>query len=340
MKSTAILGLIAVLALGHLAGSGVSTYSKREFAARSKQAAGAIFLMREGKRRFICSGTMFGRTAEGDGLFLTARHCVWKDGDPEEGTQPGLLGSEEISFSDNEQGPFYTAVPYKISTTDDVAILRLVNGVGLPIVRLGDEGRLQPGDTLTNYTYALDFGKMPVELKAVAPVFNHFPNDLLSNYPAWSHAMPVNGLAAPGSSGSGLFDPKQRSLVGIIVGGGPSLGSLAIAIPISRAWRLLSDAGQDVSPKAKPAPLSIPADEFAAKFGKDHTFKLPTQSGDAQFTQGGYVFKVDTLGMGLSPEYYYDVPVYIDVTAPSQYRLFTTAKEGYSVDVILVSKAV
>jgi hypothetical protein len=280
--------------------------------------------MQEGKRRFICSGTLFAHALNGDGLFLTARHCVWQDGDPEEGTQPGLLGSEEVSFSDNEQGPFYTAVPYKISTTDDVAILRLVNGVGLPTVRFGDEGRLQPGDTLCNYTYALDFGKMPVELKAVSPVFNHFPASLLTNYPVWSHAMPVNGLAAPGSSGSGLFDPKQRSLVGIVVGGGPSLGSLVIAIPISRAWRLLSDPAQDFSIKPAPESLRIADDVFKAQFGKEHPFKLSVHGSNPQFTQNGYTFRVNTFGYDLSSEFYYDVPVFIDVTSAGNYRLTST----------------
>ncbi len=339
MKRITILSLIAVLALAHLTGTGVSRYSKRAFATRSKNAAGAIFLTKDGKRRFICSGTAFAtETKSGDVYFLTARHCVYEDANPEEGTPAGLLGPEEVSFSDNEQGPFYTAIPYKISATDDVAILRLVNGAGLSTVRFGDEHRLQAGDTLTNYTYALDFGKMPVELKAISPVFNHFPNNLLTNYPVWSNAMPVNGLAAPGSSGSGLFDLKQKALVGIVVGGGPGLGSLVIAIPISRAWRLLSDPAQDFSAKPAPTPLTIPEDVFKAQFGKDHSFKLPVQNGDPKFTQGGYAFKVNTLGLGLSPEYYYDVPVYIDVAEPGKYRLYTTRKENYSVDVILVSK--
>jgi trypsin-like peptidase len=320
---------------------GVRSLRHVEFASRSRHAAGAIFLTKAGKRRFICSGTLFAHTENGDGLFLTARHCVYEDANPEEGTEAGLLGNEEVSFSDNEAGPFYTAIPYKVSATDDVAILEIVNGRGLPTVRLGDENLTVPGSTLTNYTYGLDFGKMGVELKSVAPIFNHFPNDMLSTYPVWSHSMPVIGLAIPGSSGSGLFDPKQQSIVGIIVGGGPRLGTLVIAIPVSRAWKLLSDpTGQDITPKAAPASLTIPADVFTSQFGKDHAFKIPSQPGDLQFTHGGYVFKVNTFGVGLSPKFYFDVPVYIGAMTPGQYRLYTTAKEGYSVDTILVSKAV
>jgi hypothetical protein len=342
MKRTTILGLVAVLALAHLAGAGVSRYSRWEFAVRSKQAAGAIFLMQDGKRRFICSGTAFATEKKsGDVYFLTARHCVWKEADPDEQTPAGLLGSEEVSFSDNEQGPFYTAVPYKISATDDVAILRLVNGAGLPTVRFGDEGRLKSGDALTNYTYAMDFGKMPVQLRAVTSVFNHFPTAILTDYPVWSHAMPVDGLVAPGSSGSGLFDARQKALVGIVVGGGPRLSTLAIAIPISRAWRLLSDPAssqQDFS--AKPVlPLRIPDDVFKSQFGKEHPFQLTVHGANPQFTQAGYVFKADTAGYELSSPYYYDVPVYIDVNSIGQYRLTSTAEGNFSVEVIVVSKS-
>jgi len=336
MKRTLVLALVAALALAHLGAAGSRVYKQKEFAVRSRSAAGAIFLTKEGKRRFICSGTSIGHTENGDDLFLTARHCVYEDANPEQGTPAGFLGSEEVSFSDNEKGPFYVAVPYKISSTDDIAILEVINGKGLPTVRLGDENLTRPGSLLTNYTYALDFGKMPIEIKSVAPVFAHLPVDLISSFPVWAHSMPIDGMVAPGSSGSGLFDPKQRSLVGVAVGGVTGY-SLGIAIPVSRVWKLLSDPIQDFSPK--PALTEIPVAEFAAQFGKAHAFKLVTQPGNFQFTQGGYVFKVDTLGAGLSPKYYFDVPVYIDVTAPGEYRLYTTAEEGYSVDITLVSKA-
>jgi hypothetical protein len=328
--------LILVAAL--LSAIGFSHYKQAEFKSRSKSAAGAIFLTEEGKRRFVCSGTLFAHIQNGDGLFLTARHCVYQDADPEEGIPASFTGPEEVSFSSNEQGPFYKVFPYKVSNTDDVAILEVVNGQGLPTVRLGDEHLLQAGDPLTNYTYAMDFGKMPMELRAVAPSFEHLPNGLITNYAVWTHSMPVNGFAAPGSSGSGLFDSRQRALVGIVVAGSPRMSSLTIAIPVSRVWNLLSDThSMDISPKASPEALRIPDDVFKLKFGKEHTFTLIVHGADPQFTQAGYTFKAVTDGFELSDDFYYKVPVYIDMIA-GEYRL-TSTKEGASVQAIIVAKA-
>src|ERR1700674_1410636 len=133
-------------------------FDQDRFAWISKAASGALFVdQANGKRRFICSGTTIGHTDTGDALFLTARHCVWENpsiGD--ESTPPtpgGLVGLEEVSFSSNEAGPYYTAIPWKISKTDDVAILVLKNGGGLPAVKLGDERLLYPGEILKNYTF-------------------------------------------------------------------------------------------------------------------------------------------------------------------------------------------
>ncbi len=317
-KRILALALTAVLAIGV-----GEVYKKKEFAVRSRSAAGAIFLLQPDGRRFICSGTTIGHTTAGDAVFLTARHCVWEDADPGDiftpPTEGKLLGPEEVSFSDNEAGPYYTAVPWKISKTDDVALLILKNGGNLPVVRLGDERILRVGDPLTNYTFAYDFGKMAIAIKFVAPAFSHYPAGLLEQIPFWSHSMPIDGTVAPGSSGSGLFDPRQRALIGIAVGG-TRQGGLNIAIPVSRVW-------------------NIPDDVFKSNFGKEHTFKLTVQGPSPQFTFGGYVFRVNTGSFTLSQKYYYDVPVYIDVDATGTYRLTSTNKDHYSVDMTLVSKA-
>lgn len=320
---------------------------KRGFTVRSRSAAGAIFLTKDGHRKFICSGTVFAvNPATGDALFLTARHCVWNDGDPDNNMAPGLVGKEEVSFTPNEEGPFYTAIPYKVSKTDDVAILTLKNGAGLPFVRLGDEHFVRPGDTLTNYTFALDMGEMDIFLKSIAPAFNHLPEGLAKNRPMWAHSMPIDGTVAPGSSGSGLFDPRQRRIVGVAVGM-TRMGGLSIAIPVSRVWNLLTDPNtQDLTPPTDapvvPIPdtasIRIPDDVFKAQFGKAHTFKLDVQGASPQFTFGGYVFKAVTYGYPLSPKYYYDVPVYIDLNDAGKYRLTSTEKYNYSVEAVVVSK--
>ncbi len=338
MKRILSYALIAVLISGYAAG--VRFVGQRLFAARSRDAAGAIFLDQPDGRRFICSGTTIGHTTSGDAVFLTARHCVYEDADPGDiftpPTEGKLPGPEEVSFSDNEAGPYYTAIPWKISKTDDVALLILKNGGSLPAVRLGDERVLRAGDPLTNYTFAYDFGKMAIAIKFVAPVFSHYPAGLLEQIPVWSHSMPIDGTVAPGSSGSGLFDPRQKALIGVAVGG-TRQGGLNIAIPVSRVWNLLMDPNpQDLTLHPD---LKIPDDVFKTRFGKDHTFKLTVQGPSPQFTFGGYIFRVNIGTFSLSQKYYYDVPVYIDIDATGTYRLTSTNKGHYSVDMTLVSKA-
>lgn len=339
-----LLAVLLVAALGLALGiRSAHKIDATVFAARSRAASGALFLDKNGSRRFICSGTVIGHTDTGDALFLTARHCVYTDGGMTwDGPEPaGVLGPEEVSLTDNEAGPFYTAVPLKISKYDDVAILRLINGGDLPAVGLGDERLTHTGDTLTNYTFALDFGKMPLTLRAVAPVFAHPPAEMLAQLPTWAHSMPVDGTVAPGSSGSGLFDPAQRRLTGVAVGT-VQYGGLNIAIPVSRVWALLGDpngalelpkVGTKPAPSAAPAPpqggddedssLTIPPDTFKAKFGAAHPFKLTAHGPNPEFTQSGYTFRAQTGGFELDDPYYYDVPVYIALEGTA-YRLTST----------------
>lgn len=243
MKKKLLAGLLAFFVFWLILGAAISDIRKQRFTHRSQAAAGAVFLNMAGSWRFVCSGTTIGSTRDGDALFLTARHCVYAEAEEPSfdgpGHPAGLMGEEKVSFSANEAGPFYQAVPFKVSATDDVAILRLVNGAGLPAVRLGTEARLQSGDILTNYTFALNLGRMSLTLKAVSPVFAHLSAEVLA-IPTWRYSMPIDGTVAPGSSGSGLFDPRQRALVGVVVGT-VQFGGLNIAIPISRVWSLLSD---------------------------------------------------------------------------------------------------
>ena len=50
-------------------------------------------------------GWLVGYDNEGNGLFLTARHCIWEDGD-EDGNGAGFIPSEFVSFRDNLKGPY------------------------------------------------------------------------------------------------------------------------------------------------------------------------------------------------------------------------------------------
>ena len=214
-----------------------------DFARHSRAAAGALFLDEKDSRRFICSGTVIGHTSDGTAEFLTARHCVWQDASNGDMFNPpndaGLLGKQEVSFADNEGGPFYQATPWKISTTDDLAILLLTNGGNLPAVRLGTEQVVGVGAALTNYSFAMSMGKLDIAIRSVAPVFAHGADSFAPEY-RWDYSMPVDGTIAPGSSGSGLFDPRQQALIGVVVGASGH-GGLCVAEPVSRVWNLLAD---------------------------------------------------------------------------------------------------
>ncbi len=252
-----VLVLFILLAvLGVTSRNGVHTVQKAEFEAQSRAASGALFVTQEdvGKRKLHCSGTAI--QYKGEEYFLTARHCVWNEPDQEEGVPAGLGGPFQVSFSDNEAGPFYDAIPVRISSQEDIAVLRLINGSG-PAIRLGNEKLSQAGNTLTNYSYAMDLGKLPVTLRFVAPVTAHSGKDLLQSYPKWNTIMPVDGMAAPGSSGSGLFDPRQQAVVGVLVGVERS-GHLALAVPVSKVWDLLAGGpAEDLTPKQAVNPLQI-----------------------------------------------------------------------------------
>lgn len=324
------------------------------FAAQAKAASGAIFLNEKGKRRFICSGTLFAYTPDGDGLFATARHCIWNDADPEEDTEAGLMGNEEVSFSDNEAGPYFIAAPYKISNTDDVAILLLKNAAGLPAVRFGTEANLSSGNPLLNFGFGFDLGKTPLPMQAVLPAFAHYDIGIIKVHPEWAHTMPVLGSALPGASGSGLFDSRQQALVGLMVGATPAGGVLSIAEPISRVWALLGDPSLalDFAPALKTVPastvapntpataLTIPDADFQRLFGEQHQFKLTTHGPSPVFTFGGYTFKVETNGFELYDAIWYAVPVFVQANGPGTYLLVSTKKPGYSVVITVVSKGV
>lgn len=87
----------------------------------------------------------------------------------------------------------------------------------------------------------------------------------------------------------------------------------------------------------------IPDDVLQKHFGPKHTFKLKVLGPDPEFTQAGYTFKVTIDGLELSKEVYYDVSVYIGVDetfGTGAYRLYSTAKDHYSVEILLVTTPV
>jgi S1-C subfamily serine protease len=201
------------------------------FEDRTKAATGAIFVDQE--RRFNCSGVEIGKI-DGDGVFLTARHCA---ADPETNKINQRL---VLSFSDNQGGPFYDAVPVAISSTDDVAILLVRNGADIPEIRIRDERSLREADPIFNVSFPLGTGKQVFHGEYMRSNYPALPQEMLQQYPFWMYAMPINLTIAHGSSGSGIFSQRQQALIGIAVGTFGE-GSYNIAIPADRIKDFLND---------------------------------------------------------------------------------------------------
>lgn len=207
------------------------TGAPRSFEPQARAATGAIFV--DADRRFECSGTEIAHTKDGDGIFLTARHCVASV------ETNKITRRMQLSFSDNMGGPYYDAVPIAISTSDDLALLLVRNGASIPEVKIKDERRLRGGDPIFNVSYPLGAGKLIFHGEYLAPRFPMFPG-ILADYPMWQFAMPANITWAHGSSGSGVFSSGQRALIAVCVGTF-SEGSFNVAIPADRVLDFLAD---------------------------------------------------------------------------------------------------
>lgn len=225
-KFLALFTLATLLVLGGLL---VKPWGSYEPEARA--ASGAMFSGSD--RSFHCSGTEIGKTSSGDGIFLTARHCVAN-------TSTNKISENiVVSFSDNQGGPFYDAKPIALSLTDDLALLIVRNGANIPQVRIKDNRSLNSGDKIFNVSFPLGTGKELFHGEYMRPNFPTFPS-VIASYPQWLYAMPMNMTIAHGSSGSGVFSEKQRGLIGVAVGTFEE-GTYNIAIPADRVLDFLND---------------------------------------------------------------------------------------------------
>lgn len=240
MKKLLLAVLLLLVALDGF--TWLSGWPEHRFKTKARAASGAVFL--EGI--FECSGT-----AIGGGYVLTARHCAVDEAN-------NFLAPLSVSFAANEKGPYYIAKLYLISQADDLAVLKITNGEDLSCIGIGDENATAPGDWILNYGFPLDTGKQEIHGRFIAPNFAHRP-DSLKEQPGWILGMPVDIIAQPGQSGSGLFDPKQRKLIGVIVGGAMD-SNYSVAVPATRVWELLKHAAEN-SPSAYSQKFP-PRDEF------------------------------------------------------------------------------
>lgn len=242
--ATSVLGL--ALMLGGLVRNQVSPFEQQ-----ARQSTGAIFT----DGRFECSGTEIGHTQEGNGIFLTARHCVVNTETEE--IVPHLM----VSFTDNQGGPYYIARPLALSLTDDLALLELHNGANIPEVPVKTEWRLKSGDPIFNVSFPLGTGKVVFHGEYMASRFPFFPTGILGAYKQWFYAMPMNMTIAHGSSGSGVYSTRERALIGVAVGTFEE-GTYNIAIPADRVIDFLNDLQDNTVEKYRAASPVHAAPEF------------------------------------------------------------------------------
>lgn len=226
----------------------------------------------DGPYAMICSGSLIGYDGDGNGLFLTARHCVW---DEENGT--GFIPNEVVSFRGNLKGPYYQTELAEVSQNDDLAVLRVINAesavhpiVGEVIESDSEFEQLVAGSPIENVSFPLDLGKVEFHGNFVASEWPHYSR-YLQDVPQWRRTMPTDITIGPGSSGSPLFDSRTHKLIGVMVGAFTSTGRLTIA----------------ESPVAIFDILNHPEKNTALAFAqanppKEESFHLPQRNRDAE----------------------------------------------------------
>ena len=218
LVGTVLVGVGALLLLA-------SSPPKAAFATEAWMSTGVLF---DGNM-MKCSGFTYRRVPLGF-IFVTARHCL------EYGS-----GYYSVTFSKNQEGPYYEAVSGSVrwSEEDDVAFLVMkAEGDDFSIhpIGLGDEKKMARGGALFNVAYPASLGKTRFEGRFVQPRFAH-QDEWLRPY-NWMNAMPVDVVVTGGSSGSPIFSVAQGRVIGIIVG---RVGSITTAIPASRIQLLLTN---------------------------------------------------------------------------------------------------
>jgi S1-C subfamily serine protease len=225
----------------------------------------------DGSYAMICSGSLIAYDSDGNGIFLTARHCVW---DEENG---GFIPNEVVSFRGNLKGPYYQTELLEVAPNDDLAVLRVVNAESashpiIPEVIESDSEfeQLVAGSPIENVSFPLDIGRVEFHGNFIDSEWPHWSR-FLQSVPQWKRTMPTDITIGPGSSGSPLFDSQTHKLIGVMVGSFTSAGRLTIA----------------ESPIAISDILNHPEKNTALAFAqanspKEEPFHLPQRNQDAE----------------------------------------------------------
>lgn len=300
-----------------------SMKAPRGFAGQLWTSTLALYGTKDGDTRFLCTAEPFEKIAGGYHL-ISAGHCV-------------QLVPEGVEFSVAEEigGP-----------TTPVRVMKAYMGDGLDFAEfelktdrkytpfvLGDEHDSRVGDKIINPNFALGFGKQ-------LSFGNVSSNILIASAKCPLHecsgSFLVQTYGEGGSSGSAVVSLKTHKVIGLI-DWSYAKGNIGFGIqPISTFYTFLKGPNQphpdseEAKAQATAAAHPIPTRIFQALFGSTHPFILGVHGPNPIFTINGYTFQISTMGLELASQYYYDVPVFIDLYDRG-YLLVSTAPEGYSV---------
>ena len=329
MKKFLVLFLTFALAIGALAGS---ILPPKGFEGTVWSSTLALYGSLNNRTHFDCTTQVVGKT-EGGYLLLSAGHCVQ---DIPAGVQFSVsdnIGSDlypvqlvkafEGGGIDFSLFSFKTKKVYRVLDADPVAKLRV--GERVLIVNF-TEGL---GKQLSRGIVASDILAQSRDCASV----DTCEGDFL-----------VQAYGGPGASGSAVISEKTHKIIGVAVFGFD--GTIGFGVePISKMTTFLQgpnqphptedvENGGPLSPAANP--VLIPNDVFVAQFGSAHPFMLTVHGPNPAFTQGGYKFVADTDGFELSDDYYYNVPVFVNVSSDGY--LLESTKDGVSVILTVVGK--
>lgn len=300
-----------------------SMKTPRGFAGQLWGSTLALYGTKGGTTHFLCTAEPFEKIAGGYHL-ISAGHCV-------------QLVPQDVEFSvANEIGGSRTPVKVmKVYMGDglDFAEFELMTDQKYTPFVLGDEHDVRIGEKIINPNFALGLGKQ----LSFGTVSSNIlvPSQKCPLYEC-SGSFLVQTYGAGGSSGSAVVSLKTHQVIGLI-DWSYDKGTIGFGIqPISTFYKFLAGSTQphpdSAEAKAQAVAKShpIPPQVFQSLFGEAHPFTLGVHGPNPSFTIGGYTFQISTMGLDLSSEYYYDVPVFIEMYDRG-YMLVSTAPEGYSV---------
>ena len=276
---------------------------------------------------FLCTAEPIAKI-DGGYRLLSAGHCVQ--------TVPADV---QFSIADEIGGKLIpvTMVKAYLGEGIDFSLFDLKTTKKYSLFELGDERTSAVGDPTIDPNFALGLGKQ-ISLGRITSRALSVSEDCPAD--GCVGGFLVQEYAGPGASGSAVVSLKTHKVIGLLVFEFGD-GDVGFAVePISFFAKFLAGPNQphpsakdDDESKAAPVTPAIPAEIFAAQFGESHPFMLTVHGPNPKFTQGGYTFTADAMGMELSDAYYYDVPVFIG-QGDEGYRLVST-NGGYSLPVIV-----